>query len=91
MGGTIGKVRAIDSERLREEIDKNYEVFTLDLDKHMRSHANEYALMRKGRIVEFCDTSVDAMRMGNRRFRDGIFSIQKVTKKPVDLGVFSRA
>ena len=91
MGRTAGKAKTIDSERLREEIDKNYEAFTLVLDKHMRSHANEYALMRRGRIVEFCDTSVDAMRLGNRRYRDGIFSIQKVTKEPVDLGIFSRA
>jgi hypothetical protein len=34
---------------------------------------------------------IEAMQKGLRRFEDGVFSVQRVTDRPVDLGFLSNA
>ena len=77
-------------DKLRAEIDQNFIEFTKNIDTFMTRHQNKYALMRDGRVESFFLTWQDAFNTGNLLFDDKIFSIQRVTKTPVDLGFFSR-
>jgi hypothetical protein len=73
------------------EVQRNYDAFTLAVDQLMQTHPGRFALMRGGEIVEFYQSWEDAFRTGNRFYPDGLFSIQEVSKSPVDLGYFSHA
>ena len=79
------------NETKRAEIETNYSVFRDELNKYIYIYTNKYALMRKGEVIEFYNSWQDAWKTGNKFFEDGLFSIQKVTKKPADLGYFSHA
>ena len=79
-----------DKERLRKEIDANFEAFSKNLDQYMAQHRDKYALMRDGAVTSFFLSWQDAYNAGNLMYDDAIFSVQKVTRTPVDLGFFSR-
>ena len=79
-----------DKERLRKEIDANFEAFSKNLDQYMAQHRDKYALMRDGAVTSFFLSWQDAYNAGNLIYDDAIFSVQKVTRTPVDLGFFSR-
>ena len=81
----------VDRKKLQSQVDRNYDVFKKNLKRHMRSHRNSYALMRDGVVVKFCKTYESAWNTGNKKFEDGLFSIQKVTDTPMDMGYFSLA
>ncbi len=75
---------------VQHEVDRNYEEFqkllpTLD-DK-----SGKFALMREGRIINFYDTFADAYTTGKAVYDDRLFSVQRVTTEPVDLGFLSHA
>ena len=78
------------ADQLRAEIDRNFVEFTKNIDTYMARHQNKYALMRDGRVESFFLTWQDAYNTGNLLFKDKLFSVQRVTKTPVDLGFFSR-
>ena len=47
--------------------------------------------MRNEAIVEFYDLAIDAQIAGNKKFDDGLFSIQPVKEEAEELGYFSYA
>lgn len=73
------------------EIDKNLEFFRSKLPELMSGHRGRYVLLKNANIVGIYDTVRDAQMTGSKFFPDGIFSVQKVTDQPVDLGYFSHA
>lgn len=73
------------------EVERNFEAISAQMDDLMPLHANKYALMRNGDIVEFYNCWEDAYKTGQHFFGDGSFSVQQVTKTPVDLGYYSHA
>lgn len=73
------------------EIDRNYEAFRKILPSLMETHVGRFALMRYEEPVAFFDTVRDAMVYAVKTYEDGLFSVQEVTQKPVDLGWFSHA
>jgi hypothetical protein len=75
----------------QKEIDRNFEFFQQKLPELMTEHRGKFALIRNREIVGFYDTAIDAQTTGEKFFNDGIFSIQQVTDKPIDLGFFSHA
>jgi hypothetical protein len=75
----------------QEEVDRNYQRFKEILPTILKEQTGKFALMRHGEIVEFYATAADAMRTGRKFYADGLFSIQKVTREPEDLGYFSHA
>ena len=79
-----------DQDRLQKEIDANFKVFSKNLDQYMAQHQGKYALMRDGEVRSFFLSWQDDYNAGNLIYDDAIFSIQKVTRTPVDLGFFSR-
>jgi hypothetical protein len=73
------------------EIETNYAAFRARLPDLVQSHAGKYAVLRHGDIVEFFDTLSDAAKFCGREYADGLFSIQEVTSRRVDLGYYSHA
>ena len=79
------------SEAKRKEIDRNFAALMAQIDTLLPLHVGQYALMRNGEIIEFYTSWEDAYKTGVRFYEDGLFSVQKVTNRPVDLGYFSHA
>jgi hypothetical protein len=81
----------IDKQKLRAEVDANYDFLQRRLASFLPDHAGEYALLRSRELIGFFAKPGQAYREGLSRFSDGIFSIQEVTAEPLDLGFFSYA
>ena len=79
------------AEARRKEIDRNFEAMSQRLNEYMPVYANKHALMHEGEVIEFYNDWQDAYRTGMRFYGEGLFSVQKVTAEPVDLGYFSHA
>ncbi len=75
----------------QEEVDRNYESFREKLPDLLKTDANRFALMHRREVVACFDTSRDAMEAGRQLFKDGRFSVQKVSGRKMDLGYFSHA
>ena len=78
-------------EQLAEEIDANLAFFETKLADLLQHHRNRYALLREKNIQGIYDTIRDAQTAGASLYCDGKYSIQKITDKPVELGVYSYA
>lgn len=81
----------MDKAAQEREVDVNYDVFVTMLPDLMRHHADEHALMRGGQVVGFYRSTSTALAAGGSRFEDGIYSVQEVTDRPIDLGFYSHA
>ena len=79
------------TDALQTAVDQNFEAFQKLLPKLMQTQSGKYALMRDGQAVEFFDSARDAVIYGDKEFVDGLFSVQRVTRKIIDLGYFSYA
>lgn len=75
----------------RQQVDLNYDRFQRLLATILPDHEGQFALMRDGEVVEFFDNVRDALAMAAARFPDDVFSLQEVTREPIDLGIFSHA
>jgi hypothetical protein len=73
-----------------EQVKLNYDVFKKLLPSLLKD-LNKYALMRDGEVVAIYDTMPDAVTTAQKLFPDGLWSIQKITDKPINLGYRSRA
>lgn len=72
-----------------DEIERNFVAFERLLPELMKSSRGEFALIRHQAITGIHTKLRDALRTGHDAFPDGIFSVQKITDEPVDLGYFS--
>lgn len=81
----------MDQSRLTNEVDRNYEAFLLPLDEYQREHSNQFVLLRDTEPQGFYGSEGAALQEGRSRFSDGIYSVQEVTDRPVDLGFYSHA
>lgn len=76
---------------LDAEVDRNFDAFQILLPTIVEQHRGEYALLRDREVTGFYASLRDALNAGAQRFADHLFSIQEVTDKPADLGLFSHA
>jgi hypothetical protein len=81
----------LDRERLAWEIDRNLEFFETKLPELLSANEDRFALLHDQQIVGIYDSLGDAQTAGEKLYPDGIFSIQKVTEKPLELGAYSYA
>jgi len=79
------------SPEKRKELDRNFEALSRNLNQYLPLHANKYALMRHGEVVEFFLSWEDAYKTGKLLYDDDLFSIQKVSNRTEDLGFHSHA
>ena len=82
---------AANRRELQKEIDGNLEAFQAHLSDLLDTDRGKYALLRHREVVGLYDTATDAQTAGRQLYRDEIFSIQKVSDEPLELGVFSHA
>lgn len=75
----------------RAEIDQNYDFFQRSLKRILPDHEGEYALLRNREIVGYYTAVGEAYREAVSRYPDSLFSIQLVTREPVELGNWSVA
>ena len=78
-------------EQIQREIDTNLVFFETKLQDLLRHHRDRYVLLREASIAGIYDTIRDAQTAASSLFADGKFSVQKVTDRPVQLGVYSYA
>ena len=70
-------------------VDENYHAFSAMLPELMKNNAGRFVVMRDKKVIEFFDTFRDAMVYGTKTYDDGLFSVQEITDKAIDLGWFS--
>lgn len=78
-------------KQIQDQIDQNYATFTALLPDLMKTSAGKWALLRNEQIEAIFDTARDAQLAGEKLFADGLFSVQEVRDRAVDLGWFSHA
>ena len=76
--------------QIETEIDRNLFAFLPLLPQLLSDHEGEFALLRNQRVISFHERLSEALASG-AEFEDGLFSIQQVTDRPVELGFFSYA
>lgn len=75
--------------RQQKQVDDNYEAFQQLDDRFFEEHYGKCALMRDRKVVEVFDSWQDARKTAMLLYKDKFFSLQKVDKTPIDLGIFS--
>jgi hypothetical protein len=75
----------------RREIEENFRAFEGFLGSLLPERAGQFALLRHKELVEVFPTAIEALAEGHNRFDDGLFSVQRVTDRPLDLGFLSYA
>ncbi len=73
------------------EIDENYQAFSDILPELMKEHAGQFVVMRHKKPIGFYNSLRDAMVDAVKTYQDGLFSVQEITQKAIDLGWFSHA
>jgi hypothetical protein len=73
------------------EIERNLFAFLPKLPTLLPNYEGSFAVLRDQEIRSIHEKLSDALKAAHREFADGLFSIQKVTEKPVELGLFSNA
>ena len=77
--------------RIQGEIDRNYEAFKMLLPDLVKTSAGKWALMHGAVLEAVFDTARDAQLAGEKIHSDGLFSVQEIRGRAVDLGWFSHA
>ena len=78
-------------KQTQDQIDQNYAAFRALLPDLMMTSAGKWALLRNAQLEAIFDTARDAQLAGEKLFTDGLFSVQEVRDRAVDLGWFSHA
>ena len=76
---------------LQDEVRRNFEVFQKLLPDLLETDRGKFALMRHTKIIQTFDTVRDAVVYGQKEFDDGLFSVQEISDRVVDLGFYSYA
>lgn len=79
------------SDLLDKEIQRNLFAFLPRLPELLPDHEGSFALLRNQEIASIHRKLSDALRAAYAEFSDGLFSIQRVTERPQELGMFSSA
>ncbi|MGX7896157.1 hypothetical protein [Tsuneonella sp. HG222] len=74
-----------------DEIERNLFAFQSQVPGLIDEFRDQYAVIRQQEVVGIYARLSQALSSAGERFADGLFSIQKVTDKPIDLGFFSHA
>jgi hypothetical protein len=79
------------NNQLDIEIDRNLFAFLPQLSELLPEHEGSFALLRNQRIEGIHKKLSEALNAGYSLFSDGLFSIQKITDRPLELGMFGHA
>lgn len=76
---------------LDREIQRNLFAFLPKLPDLLPDHEGWFAVLRNQKIAGLYAKLSEAIRSADGEFTDGRYSIQRVTDRPVELGMFSGA
>lgn len=76
---------------LQQELEMNYRAFERLLPNYPAHLNGKFVLMRHGEQINIFDSAKDALLFATAQFRDGMYSVQQITSRTVDLGYFSHA
>lgn len=76
---------------LESEVDRNLFAFLPQLPNLLRQHQGHFALLRDQKIVSLHEKLSEALEAGSIAYADGLFSIQQVSERPIELGFYSYA
>ena len=80
-----------EKDQLQDQIERNMVAFEKTLPDLVRSHHGKYAVLRHQTVTGLYDTLHDAHLSAEQHYTDGLYSIQKITTHPENLGIFSHA
>ena len=80
-----------DKGRKLAEIRKNFKAFQKLLPSIEQRYIGKFAVLRQKEIVDYFDSMSDAAKYAEAKYEDGLYSIQEVSSRIVDLGYFSHA
>ena len=89
--GAISAKGANMTDKRTEEIRKNYEAFRKLLPSLLEAHPGKFAVMRHAEVAQIFDTAKDAVLFAQTTYKDGLYSVQEITGKGIELGFFSLA
>ena len=73
-------------EEIQKEVDQNYEFFKKNKDSIDRKDFDKFVLIKNKEFLGFYTTEEDAITAGRSQFKDGVFSVQKVSDEVTNLG-----
>ena len=79
----------MDADQHKKELEGNYRAFEKLLPT-LRPQ-DKFALLRHGDLINIFDSTKDALIFASAQFPDGMYSVQQVTNKTIELGYFSHA
>jgi AAA+ ATPase superfamily predicted ATPase len=79
------------NNELQKELENNYRAFEKLLPSYQSMDNGRFVLLRHENQINIFDSARDAVIYANAQFPDGIYSVQQITRKIVDLGYFSHA
>jgi hypothetical protein len=85
-----GGMTMSDADR-NEEIARNYDFLQRNLARFMPDQAGRFALLSHQQVLGFFDDAFEAVQAGRRSASDGLYSVQEVTDRPVELGVYANS
>ena len=91
MGVTEKTTMSATNAARQTELENNYKAFEKLLPTYRVQDVGKYVLMRHGQQVNIFDSAKDAIIFAEAQFTDGMYSVQQITSKTVDLGYFSHA
>ena len=78
-------------EKKLAEIGKNFKAFQKLLPSIEQRYIGKFAVLRQKEIIDYFDSMSDAAKYAEAKYEDGLYSIQQVSSRIVDLGYFSHA
>lgn len=73
-------------EEIQQEVDNNYQFFLKEKSKIPSDLSNKYVLIRKAEFIEYFDSMDDAIKYAKKVYEDRLYSVQKVSDMPINLG-----
>ena len=70
------------------DIEKNFDAFQKILPEFIKAYPNKYVLLRHQEVIATYSTALDAVVTGQTFYKDGLFSVQKISPRPENLGFF---
>lgn len=77
------------TEKKIEEINRNFIAFKKLLPSIDLRYSGKFVVLRKEEIVDYFDSMSDAVKYADVLYEDGLYSIQEVNARVIDLGFFS--
>ena len=83
----MSDIKRATPEQMQEEVDRNYEAF-----KKMEFDSNDkgkYALLKDAKLITILSSVEEAIRVGEKKYPDSLYSFQEIDAQPIDLGIWS--